>query len=87
YNYWGGADMVATDYSIFISPPGRFPSGNSATGHADLGGNVFNMTYPTGSGTTVNWSRSGSWQGHAIGGYYSFPAQNKYWATGGRCIH
>ncbi|MCL2726363.1 MAG: hypothetical protein FWD69_18230, partial [Polyangiaceae bacterium] len=62
YNYWGGADMVATDYSIFISPPGRFPSGNSATGHADLGGNVFDATYPTsGDGSSpVLWSHSGS---------------------------
>ena len=26
------------DYSIYIAPPGRFPTGNSATGHADSRG-------------------------------------------------
>jgi hypothetical protein len=70
------------DYSIYVAPPGRFPSGNSSTGHADLAGNVFNGTFPkqpnvadtsgpadsvaAANGTNANWSRSGSWQGHTI---------------------
>jgi len=70
------------DYSIYVSPPGRFPTGNSATGHADLAGNVFNGVYPkqpnvadadgaadgnaSATGTNAHWSRSGSWQGHTV---------------------
>ena len=70
------------DYSIYVAPPGRFPGGNSTSGHADLAGNVFNGTFPkqpnvadtTGpaddtnaaNGTNAHWSRSGSWQGHNI---------------------
>jgi hypothetical protein len=87
------------DYSIFISPPGRFPTGNSTTGHADLAGNVFNGTLPSATdgasylnGTDVHWSRSGSWQGHNIpwtakGSWLGVPAYYKYWAMGGRCVH
>ncbi len=88
YNYWGGALQAKTDYSIFISPPGRFPLGNGKYGHADLGGNVFNVTDI--DGTNVYWSRGGSWQGHGIpftgvGSNINPPATNKYWAMGGRC--
>lgn len=70
------------DYSIFIAPPGRFPNGDSATGHSDLAGSVFNTVYPKSpnvadgsgnadssdylNGQNVHWSRSGSWQGHNI---------------------
>jgi len=87
------------DYSIFLAPPGRFPTGNSATGHADLAGNVFNGVHPTATdvasytnGTNAHWSRSGSWQGHDIpwtakGNWLGVPATYKYWAMGGRCIH
>lgn len=84
YNYWMPAKRVGTDYTVHISAPGRFPTGNGPFGHADLAGNVFNFQELT--GTTVNWSKTGSWQGHAIpfnGG--NRPAANKYWATGGRC--
>jgi hypothetical protein len=85
------------DYSIYVAPPGRFPGGNSATGHADLAGNVFNAVYPTPGdgastldGTRASWSRSGSWQGHTIpwspkGSWLNVPASYKYWAMGGRC--
>jgi formylglycine-generating enzyme required for sulfatase activity len=88
YNYWGGVPVNKTDYTIYIAPPGRFPAGNGKYGHSDLGGSVFNFT--TINGGNVYWSRSGSWQGHAIpftaaGVWSNFPATNKYWATGGRC--
>jgi hypothetical protein len=85
------------DYSIYVAPPGRFPGGNSATGHADLAGNVFNAVYPSAgdpaatlNGTNAYWSRSGSWQGHDIpwtpkGSWLNVPASYKYWAMGGRC--
>jgi hypothetical protein len=86
YNYWGGAAINGTDYTIYIAPPGRFPSGNGKYGHADLGGSVFNVT--TFTGTNVYWSRSGSWQGHGIpygATATARPAIYKYWAMGGRC--
>jgi hypothetical protein len=70
------------DYSIYVAAPGRFPNGNSTSGHADLAGNVFNGTFPkqpnvadangaadstnSANGTNAHWSRSGSWQGHTI---------------------
>jgi hypothetical protein len=87
------------DYSIYVAPPGRFPTGNSATGHADLGGGVFNGTHPSSAdsgtsvtGTSARWSRSGSWQGHTIpwtpkGSWLEVPSSYKYWAMGGRCVH
>jgi hypothetical protein len=88
YNYWGGDSISNTDYSIYIAPPGRFPTGNGKYGHADLGGSVFNATDINGS--SVYWSRSGSWQGHGIpftaaGSWLNAAATNKYWAMGGRC--
>jgi hypothetical protein len=88
YNYWGGAQINKTDYTIYIAPPGRFPLGNGKYGHADLGGSVFNATDI--NGTNVYWSRSGSWQGHNIpftgaGSWINPAATNKYWAMGGRC--
>ncbi len=88
YNYWGGASIINTDYSIYIAPPGRFPAGNGKYGHSDLGGSVFNATDI--NGANVYWSRSGSWQGHGIpftpvNMNINPPATNKYWAMGGRC--
>ncbi len=84
YNYWGGASIINTDYSIYIAPPGRFPAGNGKYGHSDLGGSVFNATDINGG--NVYWSQSGSWQGHGIPFSLINPAAtNKYWAMGGRC--
>jgi hypothetical protein len=105
YNWWSPANRVCAgdfawcDYSVHVAPPGRFPNGNGPYGHADLGGNVFNMTNQIAGtpGTAVDnrnvvWFRNGSWQGHAIP-YYSatdatpssFKSLSKYWATGARC--
>ena len=100
FNYWGnGVDQATSktcnghvgtaygcDQSSFIAQPGRFPNGNSASGHADLAGNVFNATSNF-SGTSTQWSQNGSWEGHAIPyGNHSFPGTNKYLAMGGRCV-
>jgi hypothetical protein len=97
-NYWGNLSLIGADYSLYIAPPGRFPQGNSPTGHADLGGNVINATYESGGRLDdyglryVLWSNSGSWQGHPVGPAnggvgYDRPARYKYWAMGGRCTH
>ena len=85
YNYWTPTVKVAHDYSLYLSPPGRFPSGASPSGHQDLAGSVFN--FQTLSGTQVQWSKSGSWQGHEIpyANNLVTNAFHKYWATGGRC--
>jgi formylglycine-generating enzyme required for sulfatase activity len=86
YNYWGPANKISNDYSLYISPPGRFPKGNGPKGHADLAGSVFNFLAI--AGTSVGWSKSGSWQGHQIpwpNADASGLVTNKYWAAGGRC--
>lgn len=86
YDYWTPTVKVAHDYSLYLSPPGRFPSGASPSGHQDMAGSVFN--FQTLSGAQVQWSKSGSWQGHEIPyGNHNLVtnAFHKYWATGGRC--
>lgn len=85
------------DMSPHIAAPGRFPTGNGPFGHADIGGNVFDMTR-TMSGTDgqhpdnrmVSWGRNGSYGGHDLpfGGYddpYTAPIMRKYGFAGGRC--
>ncbi len=84
YDFWSPMSRAGTDYSIYIATPGSFPMGAGPLGHQDLAGGVFQ--YEEILGTTANWSKSGSWQGHPIPyPASSFPASNKYWATGGRC--
>jgi formylglycine-generating enzyme required for sulfatase activity len=84
FNYWVPATRVENDYTLYIAPPGRFPTGNGPKGHSDLAGSVFQ--YEDILGTTTNWSKSGSWQGHSIPFNTINPtSKNKYWATGGRC--
>ena len=89
-NYWWPAEMVGTDYSIYLSAPGRFPRNAGPYGHMDLGGLAMEATSTfTGSGPassiSTTWASSGSWQGHALGQAFSFPATNKYIAQTGRC--
>lgn len=89
YNYWSPTSRIATDGSVYISAPGRFPDGNGPDGHADLAGNVFNILplTPCADGWCNAWSKSGSWQGHTIGGAVGArTAAAKYWAAGGRCF-
>ena len=74
YNWWVPATKVATDYSLFVAEPGRFPTGNGPQGHADLAGNVFNYqgislragAAADSTGYYMQGSKSGSWQGHEI---------------------
>ena len=90
YNYWSPATKLGTDYAVFIAEPGRFPTGAGPQGHQDLAGlfqyESITPAKPPATGYQVDWSKSGSWQGHQIPyGALSTNATNKYWATGGRC--
>ena len=107
YNFWAPSSMLCInddpakcDYSVFIAPPGTFPTGDGPFGHSDLAGNVYNTALPM-SGTpgtdpaatkrTVGLNRTGAFDGHAIPnkhpitGFRTWQATNKYLAVGGRC--
>lgn len=92
HSYQYPANKNTADYSYFISPPGRFPKNTGPFGHADLAGNLFDVTGtittktadPT--TTTARWSRAGSWEGHTIPySVHSSPLLRKYGKQGGRC--
>lgn len=105
YNFWMPAkiqcvndDPAKCDYSVYIAPPGRFPSGDGPFGHSDLAGNVYNVAMPM-SGTAgsdpekrnVGLNRTGAFDGHPIPnqhpvtGLKDWKSTNKYLAVGGRC--
>jgi formylglycine-generating enzyme required for sulfatase activity len=73
---------------VFVGAPGRFPEGNSKTGHSDLAGLVFEWLSDV-SGTKATWSGSGSWEGHGVMAdavsYGLTEGTRAYWAAGGRC--
>jgi formylglycine-generating enzyme required for sulfatase activity len=95
----GGNAAKPWDYAYWMSPPGRFPAGAAPGGHADMAGNLMELTATTsGSETTtdlngqtvtqtmVKWSKNGSWEGHGIGYTgFQFAFMTKYGKTGGRC--
>ncbi|MBX3187771.1 MAG: hypothetical protein KF819_12180 [Labilithrix sp.] len=86
------------DFSAYVSAPGRFPKGNGPFGHADLAGNLFDLTSTiAGSpGTHPNdreltWGRNGAWEGHEIpfaseDAPWTAPIMRKYGKAGGRCV-
>jgi hypothetical protein len=105
YNFWMpkniqciGDDPAKCDYSVYIAPPGTFPSGDGPFGHSDLAGNVYNVALPI-SGTpgtdpttrTVGLNRTGAFDMHGIPtqhpvtGFRGWKSTNKYLAVGGRC--
>jgi hypothetical protein len=88
------------DYAIYVGEPGRLAAGDGSLGHADLAGNLMELTATlTGTSTTttdyaqrtvtqpkIAWTKNGSWEGHAIGyDKWSFPIMTKYGKTGLRC--
>jgi hypothetical protein len=87
----GGVPAKDWDLAYFISAPGRFPQDVGAGGHMDIGGLMMELTASPGAddpsyGTTVRWSRAGSWEGHpANSSTWAYPIMTKYGKTGGRC--
>lgn len=79
-----------SDQTYAVAPPGRYPAGNGPFGHADLLGNVIEITAER-SGTAYKWTKNGSFEGyvHFSGnvGYdgFAFSGLTKYGRSGGRC--
>ena len=88
------------DYALYILEPGRLTRGRGPKGHADIAGNLMELTATfDGRRTTttdfngntvmqpnIRWTRNGSWEGHGIGSAgWSFPIMTKYGKTGIRC--
>jgi hypothetical protein len=77
----GGDPARPWDLAYFISSPGRFPKGNSPSGHADVAGIMMELTADvvgtdtmqdhTGATVTqdrIQWTRNGSWESQGAGG-------------------
>jgi len=86
-------NLVATDYIVFISAPGR-TRGRGAGGHADLLGNGFEITSTVSYNDNPlsaahQWSGNGSWEGHAYNknGNGTTMLLNKYGKLGLRCAY
>lgn len=97
YQYYmtGNGAANPTDYAYWINAPGRFPNGNGAGGHADLAGNLMEITADTGTvddtdgggnQIRIKWTKNGSWEGHAMRfPDFAFSFMTKYGKAGGRC--
>lgn len=94
FNFWLPATRVGTDTTIYLAPPGSFPTGAGPFGHQDLAGGIFTFTSTIVGASTSNptslqvrWSRSGTFDdGHAIPSpAFNFSATTKYYALGARC--
>jgi hypothetical protein len=91
---WPTLKNDGNDYSAFIAPPGRH-RGRSTAGHADIVGNLLEMT----SNVTYNaspfsanaqWTANGSWEVHnynARANYGSYSVMDKYGKQGVRCAY
>lgn len=90
-------NLVSTDFIVFINAPGRL-KGRGPAGHADVLGNVFELTStvafnasytatPTPFNATHRWSGNGSWEVHDFnkGGGGTTMLLNKYGKLGMRC--
>jgi formylglycine-generating enzyme required for sulfatase activity len=89
YEYPG---LKSTDYVVFIAAPGRHKY-RSTNGHADLVGNVMEITNDVNNqtgdprSTNARWSANGSFEGHQWGFYdWNFTLVNKYGKQGARCV-
>jgi hypothetical protein len=88
-------DASGYDYISFIAAPGR-TMGRGPQGHADLAGNVMEMTSDVTTNTadprssTARWSSNGSFEGHGYSKgvqWNSFTLMNKYGKQGLRCVY
>ena len=87
-----GADAYDADIAVFVSAPGRRPSGANAKGAHDVAGNLLHWT--SNAEYRFNWTHS--WENHEDKGgtvgsddwQRSWPEEpNGYYAIGGRCIY
>ncbi len=86
--------LTATDFIVFISAPGR-TGGRGPAGHADLYGNLFELTSTVTydalpSVARHRWTGNGSWEGHAYnqaGGPITSTLLTKYGKLGLRCAY
>jgi formylglycine-generating enzyme required for sulfatase activity len=87
--------LVNVDFVVFINAPGRLRA-RSPNGHADLVGNVIELTSDVnGSGSIADprsalthWTANGSWEGHPWGYYeWNFSLLDKYGKMGARCVY
>ena len=91
---WPALISNSNDYSAYIAPPGR-TRGRSAAGHADIVGNLLemtaNITYNASPFTAIaKWAANGSWEIHnynARAVYGSYALMDKYVKQGVRCSY
>ena len=82
----GECKAAAPDDGVKSDDETGKPAGNGPNGHADLGGLLFNITSSFDANGNSRWSRSGSWENHAIPyGAHVSPKARAYWAAGGHC--
>lgn len=89
----GGNPLVPSDFSYFISAPGRFPRDEGPFGHKDVSGDLIEMSSTKaqyidkqGRAPTFRWGKQSSWEGHVLGySDYAFYFLVKYGKTGQRC--
>ncbi len=83
------------DYVSFISTPGR-TRGRGPWGHADLAGNMMEVTSDITTNSTdpkaarMRWTSNGSWEGHGYTkgvSWNGFSLTNKYGKQGLRCVY
>jgi hypothetical protein len=96
YSYeFPNLDVSGYDYVSFISAPGR-TRGRGPWGHADLAGNIMEMTSDITANTadprtsTARWSSNGSFEGHGYAKtvqWSGFSLLNKYGKQGLRCVY
>ena len=88
-------NLIGTDYVVFIAAPGR-TTGRGPNGHADVIGNVMDMTSNVVNNTadantsTAQWTSSGSFEGHGWNKSsvtWTFSLMNKYGKQGLRCAY
>lgn len=91
-----GPNFEWCDYSSFMAAPGR-TTGRGPWGHADLAGNMMEVTSDI-TGNTVDpntsrmaWTTNGSWEGHGFSktsvSWPNFTMLNKYGKQGLRCVY
>lgn len=93
YTYPPINPAVPSDYSFYISAPGRFPMDKGIYGHYDVVGDMIEMTGTDahytddkGRSPTYRWNGSASFEGHSLNKQgYAFAIMVKYGKVSLRC--